>query len=229
MQRRPQGACPGPFFSSFMNCMKWGMNDENNGLSFSSSITSLNNLRPTARAVAASALKSPRLRIRSTIAKMSSWLRTSNCKVSGVPDMLLQELYDLMKWGPTSMNASPMRVLFLRTPDAKERLVPALAPGNIEKARTAPVVEHSVLCGQSAESKLSLRIGIWRSGRLVPQASTAAFRRGLRIALAVVRASKIQRSDVGAKLRRLEWLVRQPLYARTTATSLRANDMAALT
>ena len=45
-----------------------------------------------------------------------------------------------MKWGPTSMNTSPMRVLFLRTPAAKERLVPALAAGNIEKARTAPVV-----------------------------------------------------------------------------------------
>ena len=57
-----------------------------------------------------------------------------------VSDALLQELYDLMKWGPTSMNTSPMRVLFLRTPDAKERLVPALAAANIEKARTAPVV-----------------------------------------------------------------------------------------
>lgn len=58
----------------------------------------------------------------------------------GVPDALLRELYDLMKWGPTSMNTSPMRVLFLRTHEAKERLVPALAPGNVDKVCSAPVV-----------------------------------------------------------------------------------------
>lgn len=57
-----------------------------------------------------------------------------------IPDALLEELYDLMKWGPTSMNASPMRVLFLRTAEGKERLAPALAPANVEKVRTAPVV-----------------------------------------------------------------------------------------
>lgn len=58
----------------------------------------------------------------------------------GIPDALLQELYDLMKWGPTSMNTSPMRVLFLRTPEAKERLVPALAAANVDKVRAVPVV-----------------------------------------------------------------------------------------
>ncbi len=58
----------------------------------------------------------------------------------GVPDALLRELYELAKWGPTSMNTSPMRVLFLRSDEAKERLVPALAAGNVDKVRTAPVV-----------------------------------------------------------------------------------------
>jgi 3-hydroxypropanoate dehydrogenase len=58
----------------------------------------------------------------------------------GVDDALLREVYELMKWGPTSMNTSPLRLLFLRTPQARERLVPALAPGNVDKARTAPVV-----------------------------------------------------------------------------------------
>lgn len=57
-----------------------------------------------------------------------------------VPDALLRELYDLLQWGPTSMNCSPMRVLFLRTGEAKQRLVPALAPANVEKVVTAPVV-----------------------------------------------------------------------------------------
>lgn len=57
-----------------------------------------------------------------------------------VPDDLLRELYDLMRWGPTSMNCSPMRVLFLRSAEAKQRLVPALAPANVDKVVCAPVV-----------------------------------------------------------------------------------------
>ncbi len=56
-----------------------------------------------------------------------------------VSDATLRELYDLMKWGPTSANSSPARILFLRTTEAKERLLPALAPGNVEKTMTAPV------------------------------------------------------------------------------------------
>ena len=56
-----------------------------------------------------------------------------------VPDELLRALYDLMKWGPTSANTCPARLLFLRTPEAKQRLLPALAPGNVEKTKTAPV------------------------------------------------------------------------------------------
>jgi 3-hydroxypropanoate dehydrogenase len=56
-----------------------------------------------------------------------------------VTDELLAQLYDLMKWGPTSANGSPARLVFLRTKQAKERLRPALSPGNIEKTMTAPV------------------------------------------------------------------------------------------
>lgn len=57
-----------------------------------------------------------------------------------VPDDVLRRLYDLMRWGPTSMNCSPARVLFLRTAGAKQRLVPALAPANVDKVVGAPVV-----------------------------------------------------------------------------------------
>lgn len=56
-----------------------------------------------------------------------------------VSDETLRALYDLMKWGPTSMNCCPARILFLRTPEAKQRLLPALASGNIEKTMSAPV------------------------------------------------------------------------------------------
>jgi 3-hydroxypropanoate dehydrogenase len=56
-----------------------------------------------------------------------------------VGDETLRQIYDLMKWGPTSANGSPARFLFLRTREAKERLRPALAPGNVEKTMKAPV------------------------------------------------------------------------------------------
>jgi 3-hydroxypropanoate dehydrogenase len=56
-----------------------------------------------------------------------------------VSDETLRQLYDLLKWGPTSSNASPARFLFLRTREAKERLRPALAAGNVAKTMAAPV------------------------------------------------------------------------------------------
>lgn len=57
-----------------------------------------------------------------------------------VPDSMLRELYDVIKFGPTSMNTQPMRLLFLRTAAAKERLKPHLAPANVDKTMAAPVV-----------------------------------------------------------------------------------------
>lgn len=57
-----------------------------------------------------------------------------------VTDDQLKALYDLMKWGPTSANCSPARILFLRTREAKERLKPFLNPGNVDKTMAAPVV-----------------------------------------------------------------------------------------
>jgi 3-hydroxypropanoate dehydrogenase len=56
-----------------------------------------------------------------------------------VEDDLLRQLYDLLKWGPTSANCCPARIVFLRTPEAKERLRPALQPGNVDKTMAAPV------------------------------------------------------------------------------------------
>jgi 3-hydroxypropanoate dehydrogenase len=56
-----------------------------------------------------------------------------------VADETLRQIYELMKWGPTSANSSPARFLFLRSREAKERLRPALAPGNVDKTMRAPV------------------------------------------------------------------------------------------
>ena len=56
-----------------------------------------------------------------------------------VPDALLTELYDLVKLGPTSANCEPARLIFVRTPEGKERLKPALSAGNLDKTMSAPV------------------------------------------------------------------------------------------
>jgi 3-hydroxypropanoate dehydrogenase len=57
-----------------------------------------------------------------------------------VTDEQLRRLYEIMQWGPTSMNCQPLRILFLRSPEAKERLQPALMPNNVAKTMSAPVV-----------------------------------------------------------------------------------------
>jgi 3-hydroxypropanoate dehydrogenase len=56
-----------------------------------------------------------------------------------VTDDELRKLYDLVKLAPTGNNSSPARFVFVRSPAAKERLLPALARGNVEPTRAAPV------------------------------------------------------------------------------------------
>lgn len=56
-----------------------------------------------------------------------------------VPDSLLVELHDLMKWGPTSANCWPLRTVFVSSPAAKARLLPLLMEGNRAKTEAAPV------------------------------------------------------------------------------------------
>lgn len=56
-----------------------------------------------------------------------------------VPDDRLRALYDLVKWGPTSANSSPARFQFVRSDEAKARLVACVGPGNVQKVKEAPV------------------------------------------------------------------------------------------
>jgi 3-hydroxypropanoate dehydrogenase len=56
-----------------------------------------------------------------------------------VPEALLRHAVDLAKMGPTSANVSPMRIVFVQSPEGKARLKPALAPGNLDKTMAAPV------------------------------------------------------------------------------------------
>ncbi|MGW8269190.1 MAG: malonic semialdehyde reductase [Burkholderiales bacterium] len=56
-----------------------------------------------------------------------------------VSDAQLRALYELMKWGPTTMNSQPARLVFVRSKAGKEKLAPALSPGNRDKTMAAPV------------------------------------------------------------------------------------------
>lgn len=56
-----------------------------------------------------------------------------------VSDDQLRQLFELLRWPPTGSNSQPLRIVFVRSAEAKARLRPALAPQNIEKMTTAPV------------------------------------------------------------------------------------------
>lgn len=63
----------------------------------------------------------------------------SHWKEEPVSQADLEALYDLMKFGPTSANCCPARILFLTSSEAKERLRPHLIEGNVDKTMKAPV------------------------------------------------------------------------------------------
>ena len=66
--------------------------------------------------------------------------RTHNgYRPTAVADETLHALYELLKWGPTSANSSPARFLFVRSDEAKARLVDCVNPGNVVKVKEAPV------------------------------------------------------------------------------------------
>ena len=66
--------------------------------------------------------------------------RTHNGFFPGaIADETLHRLYDAMKWGPTSANSSPARIVFVRSAEAKEKLLGCVSPGNVDKTRSAPV------------------------------------------------------------------------------------------
>lgn len=75
-----------------------------------------------------------------SIAQLFTEARTATAWLQDtVSDETLRALYELVKWGPTSANCQPMRLVFVRTPQQKERLAGCVAPGNIEKIMQAPV------------------------------------------------------------------------------------------
>ena len=75
-----------------------------------------------------------------TLARLFTEARTQNGYLDQpLPDERLRELYELLKWGPTSANSSPARFVFVRSAEAKARLLACISPGNQQKVREAPV------------------------------------------------------------------------------------------
>ncbi|RFB78082.1 malonic semialdehyde reductase [Methylovirgula sp. 4M-Z18] len=100
-----------------------------------------------------------------------------------VPDSLLHQLTDLMKWGPTSANCSPARLFFLKSPEAKAKLKPFLSEGNRDKTMVAPV---TVIVAQDLEFYEKLP-------KLFPQADARSWFAGNDVA---IRATAFRNSSL---------------------------------
>jgi len=98
-----------------------------------------------------------------------------------VDDALLRQLWEVMRWAPTSANCMPARIVFVRTPAAKEKLKPALSPGNLDKTMAAPA---TAIIGYDTEffellPKLYPQVDMKKNFVGNPAlAETAAFRNG---------------------------------------------------
>lgn len=67
--------------------------------------------------------------------------RTANAfSDTPVDDATMRAIYDLMKWAPTAMNGQPLRIVWVRSPEARERLLPRMSEGNRAKTASAPLV-----------------------------------------------------------------------------------------
>jgi 3-hydroxypropanoate dehydrogenase len=126
-----------------------------------------------------------------SLAQLFTEARTHNVfRDKPVSDELLQKAIELAKMGPTSANQSPMRVVFLRSQAAKERLRPALSPGNLDKTMGAPVVAITAFDEQFYEHLPFLMPHVdaksWFSGDPV-KAARAAFQNGtLQVAYLII-------------------------------------------
>jgi 3-hydroxypropanoate dehydrogenase len=94
----------------------------------------------------------------------------------------LEQVYQIMKMGPTSANCCPARLVFLTSKEAKERLQPALKPNNVDKTMSAPVtaiIAHDVAFWQHAERMFPQNPAVQLAFKDNPAgAETAAFRNG---------------------------------------------------
>jgi 3-hydroxypropanoate dehydrogenase len=118
-----------------------------------------------------------------------------------VDEALLREIYDLAKLAPTSANTQPMRLVFVRSREAKERLRPALMPQNVEKTMTAPVtaiIAHDLEFYERLP-KLMPHVDArsWFAGRPAEQLERAAFQGSSMQGAYVILAARALGLDAG--------------------------------
>ncbi len=96
-------------------------------------------MSPSSPSSAALSMPAPSALSPSALDQLLRTARTHNELGGEVSDDTLRQLYDLLKWGPTTANSSPARFVFVKSAAAKARLGPALDEGNHAKTMAAPV------------------------------------------------------------------------------------------
>ena len=139
-----------------------------------------------------------------------------------VSDELLAQAVDLAKMGPTSVNCSPLRVVFVRSAEAKAKLKPALSEGNVEKTMAAPVtaiIAHD-LAFYEALPRLFPHMDAkpWFSGN-ADFAATTAFRNGSLQGAYLILALRALGLDSGAMSGFNNALVDETFFAGTNVKS----------
>lgn len=139
-----------------------------------------------------------------------------------VDEATLHALYDLVKWGPTSANASPARFVFVTTAAGKEKLKPALSAGNMDKTLSAPVtviVAHDLDFGQKLPFLFPHAPGAkdWFAAPEVEQAT--AFRNGTLQGAYLILAARALGLDAGPMSGFNNALVDEAFFAGTRVKS----------
>jgi 3-hydroxypropanoate dehydrogenase len=139
-----------------------------------------------------------------------------------VSDSQLQQAVDLAKMAPTSVNSSPMRLVFVRSAEAKAKLKPALAEGNVEKTMAAPVtaiVAHDLEFFEALPRLFPhMDAKPWFSGNAAFAESTA-FRNGTLQGAYLLLALRAVGLDTGAMSGFNNALVDETFFGGTTVKS----------
>ncbi len=129
--------------------------------------------------------------------------RTHNAFAGPVTDAQLRELYDLLKWGPTTMNTQPGRFVFVRSKEGKEKLRPALSPGNVDKTMAAPatvIVAFDLLFYENLPKTFPFRpdaIKLFQGEEKKAGNETVAFRNGSLQGAYLIIAARMLGLDTG--------------------------------
>ena len=135
----------------------------------------------------------------------------------------LEQIYQIMKMGPTSANCCPARLVFLMSKEAKERLRPALKPNNVDKTMSAPVtaiIAYDVAFWQHAERMFPQNPAVQLAFKDNPTgAETAAFRNGSLQGAYFIIAARAVGLDCGPMSGVDNALVNEEFFAETTFRS----------